>query len=121
MASKPSSQKVTINADSSASDLGLQNNITLLLVGNGGVKRIQDTLQQRLDEAGWSQSLREYVDRLFRSGEAQTFDDAMKKVMLAIKTGGGTGVPDLAIPQPAKDDGAAVVKRELREIVEFKK
>lgn len=120
MTTKPS--KASITPDSSASDLGLQNNITLLLVGNGGVKRIQDTLQQRLDEAGWSQTLREYVDRLFRSGEAHTFDEAMRKVMLAIKTGGGgNGAPDLEIPAAVKEDGAEVVKKELREIVEFKK
>lgn len=115
-------KKATITPDAHASDIGLQNNITLLLVSNGGVKRIQDTLQQRLDEAGWSQSLREYVDRLFRSGEATTFDDAMKKVLAAINNGSAVGDGlDLTIPAQAKEDGAEVVKRELKGIVEFKK
>lgn len=125
--------KIAIPPTASGTDPDLQNAITAALLHNGGVARIQRTLQQRLDEAGWSQNLREYTERLFRSGEAYTFDEAIAKVMQQIRGGtgaarGGDGVaagegmpPDLGIPREAKEGGVEVVRRELEGILVLKK
>ena len=73
--------KIQVNGTTSGYSPDVQSQITTALLQNGGVKRIQETLQQRLDEEGWTQNLRDYVIRLFRSGEATTYDDAYNKVM----------------------------------------
>merc|ERR1712130_823072 len=75
------SNKVQVNGASSGVEPALQSQITTALLQNGGVKRIQDTLKQRLDEEGWSENLRNHVTAMFRSGEAITYDDAMAKVV----------------------------------------
>ncbi|CZT25785.1 uncharacterized protein RCC_11454 [Ramularia collo-cygni] len=122
--------KVAINGTTSIYNPTTQDEITMALLQNGGVRRIQNTFQQRLDEAGWSQNLREYVERLFRSGEAQTYDDALKIVMQHIslqsqgqesKANGNGGVPDLTIPRDAAKDAAATVKKELAQVVKMDK
>lgn len=101
--------KVHVNGNTNGYEPNKQSQINQALLMNGGVKRIQDTMQQRLDEAGWSQSLREYCQRLFRSGEATSYDEAWNKVWQQIKNGG----EGLALPQEVKEDGAAAVKKEL--------
>ena len=106
--------KVQVNGASSGSDPNLQSQVTTAMLQNGGVKRIQETLQQRLDEAGWSQTLREYVLQLFRSGGAATYDEAHVKVMERVR--GEQGDPDLRIPQVAQQGGAEAVKRELEKV-----
>ncbi|KAK5136861.1 hypothetical protein LTR08_001783 [Meristemomyces frigidus] len=118
--------KVQVNGGSCGSDISVQSQITAALLQNGGVKRIQDTLKQRLDEEGWSQNMREYVVQLFRSGEATTYDDAWTKVMHQIRAGNGAAngangasAPNLSIPQSAKDDGVEAVKKELIEVCEM--
>lgn len=118
--------KISVNASSSGSDPSLQSQITTALLQNGGVLRIQSGLQQRLDEAGWSENLRDYTRTLFRSGEATTYDDALAKVMQQIKAepqkasangaNGTSGVPDLQIPQKTKEGAAETVKQELEKI-----
>lgn len=124
--------KVAINGSTSIYNPTTQDEITMALLQNGGVRRIQNTFQQRLDEAGWSQNLREYVERLFRSGEAHSYDDALKIVMqyISLQTQGqesksnGTaanGVPDLTIPRDAARDAAATVKKELALVVKMDK
>ncbi|KAK0266598.1 hypothetical protein LTR91_007465 [Friedmanniomyces endolithicus] len=105
---------VQVNGTTSGHDPNVQSQISTALLQNGGVKRIQQTLQQRLDEEGWSQNLREYIVRLFRSGEATTYDDALGKVMQHIR--GSAGEPDLQIPQSAKQGGADAVRRELEKV-----
>ena len=116
--------KVPVNGASSGNELNFQSQVTAVLLSNGGVKRIQDTLKQRLDEEGWSERMRNYVEQLFRSGEAVTFDDAWAKLMPLVNDGPGTvngangaNAPNLKIPQSAKDDGVEIVKKELTEIV----
>lgn len=122
--------KVAINGTTSIYNPTTQDEITMALLQNGGVRRIQNTFQQRLDEAGWSQNLREYVERLFRSGEAHSYDDALKIVMQHISLqsqGEGSngasagGVPDLTIPRDAAKDAAATVKKELAQVVQMEK
>lgn len=107
--------KVQVNGTSSGHDPTTQSQITAALLQSGGVKRIQETLQQRLDEAGWSQSMREYVVRMFRSGEATTYDDVLSKVMQRIKSE-QEGDGKLGVPQSAKEGGAEAVKRELERV-----
>lgn len=123
--------KVYVNGNSSGHDPQLQTAVTTALLQNGGVARIQHAFRQRLDEAGWAQALREYTERLFRSGEATTYEDALSKVMAAIRHGGGhangsvngsgAGVPDLSVPTSAKEGGAEAVRRELEGICDLKK
>lgn len=123
--------KIAINGSTSIYNPTTQDEITMALLQNGGVRRIQTTFQQRLDEAGWSQNLREYVERLFRSGEAQSYDDALKIVMQHISlqsqgeesksNGANGGVPDLTIPRDAAKDAAATVKKELGQVVKMDK
>ncbi|KAK5110975.1 hypothetical protein LTR85_000685 [Meristemomyces frigidus] len=117
--------KVQVNGSSSGTDPSVQSQITAALLQNGGVKRIQDTMKQRLDEEGWSENLRNYLIQLFRSGEANTYEEAWNKVMLQTR-GEGAGVTngvngdaaavDLRIPQSAKTGGVEVVKKELAKI-----
>jgi len=130
MATANGVKKVSVDSTSSGVSPDFQSQVTTALLHNGGVARIQATLQQRLDEAGWSENLRKYVVQLYRSGEAVTYDDAWNKVMLQIKgssaatngaVNGGEGAPDLRIPQDAKTGGADVVRKELEQICEMKK
>ncbi|KAK5711238.1 hypothetical protein LTR15_012526 [Elasticomyces elasticus] len=111
------SSKVQVNGSSSGQDVSLQSQISSALLQNGGVKRIQETLQQRLDEEGWSQNLREYVTRLFRSGEATTYEDALGKVMGRVRGGGQGEGPDLTVPVSAKQGGAEAVRKELEGVL----
>lgn len=106
--------KVQVNGNTSGHDQNIQSDITSALLANGGVKRIQETLQQRLDEAGWSQRLRDYVVQLFRSGEASSYEEAHSKVLQHVRGSGGD--PDLSIPVTAKQGGAETVRRELEKV-----
>ncbi|KAK4555627.1 hypothetical protein LTR86_007380 [Recurvomyces mirabilis] len=106
--------KVQVNGTTSGYTPDVQSQITTALLQSGGVKRIQETLQQRLDEEGWTQTLRDYVIGLFRSGEATTYDDAYSKVMQHI--GGSAGEPNLSVPRSAKEGGAEVLRKELEKV-----
>ncbi|EMC95039.1 hypothetical protein BAUCODRAFT_72161 [Baudoinia panamericana UAMH 10762] len=109
--------KVQVNGTTSGYEPNIQSQITAAMLQNGGVKRIQDTIRQRLDEAGWSQSVREYVTRMYRSGEATTYDDARTKVLQQIRGGSAAADgPDLSLPQIAKQDGAEAVRKELEKV-----
>jgi hypothetical protein len=119
-------QSLHVNGDSHGWDPDLRSAITLQLQQNGGLTRIQSTLRQRLDAAGWSQALKEYCTHLFRSGAATTYDEAWDIVMKRINLNGdldandvpnGVPPPDLSIPEDARVDGAAVVKREVRQVL----
>ena len=129
MANNNTNQKVAINGDTSGWNPTVQDQITLALVQNGGLKRIQTTLKQRLDEEGWSEQLRNYCTRLFRSGAAVTYDDALTIIMRRIQAGeadpqgvdDGVPAPDLSIPSIAQHAGADAVRKELAGVVEKKK
>ena len=119
-------RKVAVNGASSAYNPSTQDSINLALLQNGGIRRIQTSLHERLDAAGWTQNVRDYVEKLFRSGDAQSYDEAMKLVMQHVALQGengngnmtnGTGGPDLTIPREVAKDGAEVVKKELRQVV----
>jgi len=120
MATTNGVKKTAIDSTTSGNSPDFQSQVTLALLQNGGVARIQAALQQRLDEAGWSQALREYVVKLFRSGEAVTYDDAVSKVMQQVRAG-SNGAPDLRLPEEANRGGAEAVRKELEQICEMKK
>ncbi|KAF1824772.1 uncharacterized protein K489DRAFT_369610 [Dissoconium aciculare CBS 342.82] len=125
--------KVTINGSTSGYNPTTQDNITMALLQSGGVTRIQNAFQQRLDEAGWTQNLREYVERLFRSGDATTYDEALRMAMQHINmpsadddsaTANGNGhadAPNLTIPRDAAKGAAETVKKELAKVVKMDK
>lgn len=118
-------RKVSVNGTTSAYSPTVQDSINLALLQNGGIKRIQSAFQDRLEAAGWTQNVRDYVERLFRSGDAATYDEAMRMIMQNMGdiggSGGGSGgnvsAPDLAIPLEVVKDGAEVVKKELKGIL----
>lgn len=123
-------KKVTVNGSTNGYDPTTQDQITMALLQNGGVKRIQNSFQQRLDEAGWSENLRNYVTQLFRSGEAITYDEALSKVKEHVRVQyldeegravvrNGAGGPDLVIPSEVAKDAAEVVKKELAKVVKM--
>lgn len=132
-----SSARIAVNDSSSATSSELQDQITLALLANGGVGRIQATLQQRLDEAGWTEQVRSYVTKLFRSGECTTFFEALEKIKsqvaiegLETSSGGGKksstangtdSRQELSIPKSAADGGVEAVRKELALICEAKK
>lgn len=107
----------------------VQDQVNLTLATNGGVKRIEAVMQQRLDEAGWTEDLKNYVTALLRSGEATTYDDCLTKVMAAVDGGegangvGGSSVhaPNLKMPEDAVQDAAAAVKKEILPLLVEKK
>lgn len=126
-------KKITVNGTTTTYNPTTQDLITTAMVQTGGIKRIQHNLQHRLDEAGWSQNLREYLERLFRSGEVTTYDEALKLVTQHIMLqpesdetprstvhGGlnGAGVPDLVLPRQAVKDAAGYVRAELEKVVQ---
>ena len=113
---------MAVNGTNPDYDLTNQHKITLALAQNGGLKRIEDTMRQRLDEAGWSQNVKEYATKLFRSGEATTFDDAYGAILKQININGegharAPGAPDLRIPRDAKVGGAEALKKEVLPLV----
>lgn len=120
--------KVAVNGDTSGWQPDVQSEIIIALLGNGGINRVRGTIKQRLDEAGWSQDLREYCTRLFRSGAAKTYDDALTIIMDRIQSGvadpqgndNGVPAPNLSIPSEAQYAGADAVKRELAGVVKKK-
>ncbi|KAF7191437.1 hypothetical protein HII31_07460 [Pseudocercospora fuligena] len=116
-------KKVTVNGTTSAFNPTTQDQTTMALLQNGGIKRIQQSFQERLDEAGWSQAVRDYVERLFRSGDAQSYDEAIKMVMARVHFAeegkNGSEAVDLTIPRDAAKDAAVVVKRELGKVVKM--
>ena len=111
----------------------LQDQITLALLANGGIARIQTALRQRLDEAGWSENLREYVTALFRSGECSTYFEAMEKVKGRVRlegrdededagvVDGPNGGADLVVPVAAAEGGVEAVRRELEGVCEMRR
>ena len=105
----------------------LQDQITLALLANGGIARIQTALRQRLDEAGWSENLREYVLQLFRSGECASYFEAMEKVKARVRLEGrddednGHGHEELVVPVAAAEGGVEAVRRELEGVCEMRK
>lgn len=126
--------KIAVNGAGSGTSPDLQDQITLALLQNGGVGRIQTALQQRLDEAGWSENLRDYVTRLFRSGECTTFFEAMDKVKRRVgvegveeengkrsAVNGDSDALDLTIPRSAAEGGVEAVRKELEGVCEMKK
>lgn len=126
------SSKVEVNGTTSAHNLSTQSQVNLILAANGGHKRIQSKVKERLDEAGWSQDLREYCTRLFRSGEAVTYDDCMAIVTKRVnecKAGNvstgeqqfGVAAPDLTFPEESKKGFKVAVEKELEPILELKK
>lgn len=118
--------KVPVNGTSHPStNPQLQDQITKALLANGGIQRIQTSLRQRLDEAGWSENLRKYVEDLFRSGECTTYFEAMEKVKARVRLEGrdeenGHG-PELVVPVVAAEGGVEAVRRELEGVCEMKK
>jgi hypothetical protein len=107
----------------------LQDQITLALLANGGIARIQTSLRQRLDEAGWSENLREYVLQLFRSGECTSYFEAMEKVKARVRlegrdeeNGHANGRDaGLVVPVAAADGGVEAVRKELEGVCEMRK
>jgi hypothetical protein len=123
--STPTQKQVAIDGETSGWQPDVQSEIILALLANGGINRIRGTIKQRLDEAGWSQDLREYCTRLFRSGAAKTYDEALEIItrrIQASKEGEDDGVPapNLAIPSEAQHAGADAVRRELAGVVKKK-
>lgn len=122
--------KVPVNGTSATSNnpqvaRDLQDQITRALLTNGGISRIQSSLRQRLDEAGWSENLREYVEGLFRSGECTTYFEAMEKVKARVRLEGrdeenGHGA-ELVVPVSVAEGGVEAVRRELEGVCEMKK
>lgn len=115
-------RKVPVNGTTSAFKPSFQDEVNLALLQNGGIKRIQTTFQERLEAAGWTQNVRDYVERLFRSGDAASYDEAMRMVLQNVSIGEGGGgnangsAPDLTIPRDVVKDGSDFVKKELRAV-----
>lgn len=109
----------------------LQDQITLALLNNGGIARIQTALRQRLDEAGWSENLRGYAVDLFRSGECTSYFEAMEKIKREVRLEGrdeenGNGSANgadagLVVPVAAADGGVEAVRKELEGVCEMRK
>ena len=76
----PPKVPITPTSTHPSSAAALQEQITLALLSNGGIARIQTALRQRLDEAGWSEALRDTVTRLLREGECATYFEAVERV-----------------------------------------
>lgn len=118
---------IPVDSNTSGWEPTVQDQINLALATNGGIKRIEAVMKQRLDEAGWTQNLKEYVTKLLRSGEATTYDDCLAKVMAAIEgkadtnmVNGASGdipAPDLKMPEDAKQDAARAVKKEMKPLL----
>lgn len=117
-------KKVSVNGSTSGYNPSTQDEINHALVASGGVRRIQEVFERRLDEVGWTQHLRDYVERLFRSGEATTYDEALRAVTqhISLQSPSEEGrVGELTIPRDVAKDAAESVKKELKNVVEMEK
>lgn len=135
MAGDAETKKISVNGTTSGYNPTTQDQIQMALFQTGGVRRIQANFEQRLDEAGWSQNLREYCERLFRSGEATTYEEALNKALSHIRlqgadedarstvngTANGDGAPDLVIPRKTANEAAEFVRKELASVVKMEK
>lgn len=121
------SDKIAVNGEEAALDATKRNQITLQLLENGGVKRVEAKLKQALDETGWSQAIREQADVLFRSGEVTTYDECMQRILEMMKnnengpTREGSTPTSLQPTREALEHGATQVKKELEGIMVLKK
>lgn len=123
--------QIPVDSNSSGWEPTVQDQVNLTLARNGGIKRIEAVMQQRLDEAGWTQNLKEYVTKLLRSGEAATYDECLAKVMAAVNgkeaangvngADGSVHAPDLKMPEDARQDAAQAVKKEITPLLVEKK
>lgn len=117
-------KKVSVNGSTSGYNPSTQDEINHALVASGGVRRIQEVFERRLDEVGWTQHLRDYVERLFRSGEATTYDEALRAVTqhISLQSPSEEGrMGELTIPRDVAKDAAESVKKELKNVVEMEK
>lgn len=121
--------KIPVTADTAGWEPTLHDQIVMELKTNGGLKRIQSTIRQRLDEAGWSEDLRKYVTAILRSGAAAKYNDVEDIILARIQAGAGEGsegavrgvtAPNLSIPIEAQRAGAEAVKKEIAGVVEMK-
>lgn len=125
--STSNADKVEVNGEEAALDPTRRNQITLALLRNGGVKRIEAKLQQALDESGWSEAMRDQIDVLLRSGEASTYDEVRQRVLQMMADHENGPTPENSTPtnlQPTREAleyGGAQVRKELEGILELKK
>ncbi|KAF2138677.1 uncharacterized protein K452DRAFT_192864, partial [Aplosporella prunicola CBS 121167] len=105
------------------------------LLSTNSIPRIQQALQQALQESGWSNNLRAYILQLLRSGECTTYDDVMRRVLdetrhpdksAADADGAANGdskngdskldKPDIKVPEKAVREGIRAVRREVETV-----
>jgi hypothetical protein len=110
----------------------LHDTLSNALLEAHSIPAIEKVLSQSLAEAGWTTELRNYIQKLVRSGECTNYQQILKKVMGAVTTGkeapattAANGVTngedkeagDLRIPEKVVRDGVKVVRKELERVV----
>ncbi|KAF2011435.1 hypothetical protein BU24DRAFT_466146 [Aaosphaeria arxii CBS 175.79] len=134
-----SNGRVTLNSAQAQQELTpeLRNDIYSALLCGTGIRNIESTLNQELQQSGWLDKLRGYMVQQLRDGEVTSVDELMSKVMEKLRgndadangtTNGVNGVNghadteevDLKIPDKVLKDGSKVVRQELQRVCEVR-
>lgn len=116
--------KIEVNGDTAGINPTLRNQIITRLAINGGIQRIEAKMKQGLDEAGWSQAIREQATQLLRSGEVTTFPELEERIQTMIGyplvDSEGT-MSSLQVTTDNVRPGADQIKKEVLDVTEDKK
>ena len=105
-----------------------------MLKSGAGYAHTSRTFTRRLDEAAWSQNLRDYLERLLRTGEVTTYEEALTLGLqhiilqppteeprsIVTENSNAIGVPHWLLPRQAMKDAAHYIKNELTKVVKTK-
>lgn len=137
-----SNSRVSLTSAQAQHDLSpeVRNDIYSALLSGSGIRNIESTLTQELQESGWLDKLRGFMVQQLRDGECTSVDELMNKVMEKIKapaagtngaTNGVNGVNgvnghsadtedvNLKIPDKVIKEGSKTVRQELQRICEI--
>ncbi|KAH7139322.1 hypothetical protein B0J11DRAFT_516556 [Dendryphion nanum] len=113
-----------------------RNELYAALLSGTGIRNIETTLSQELQESGWLDKLKAYMQYLLREGLVTSHPELMEKVMEKIKssntdaTNGTNGVNgtnghsegeeiDLRLPERVTRQGSKVVRQEVEKVCEL--
>jgi hypothetical protein len=109
----------------------LHDTLSTALLEARSIPAIEKVLSQSLAEAGWTNDLRNYIQKLVRTGECTNYQQILQRVLGEVTTGKeartngaadkdkdkGEEGGELKIPEKVVREGVKVVRKELERVV----